>query len=165
MREVRWVIVIPVLCLCGIAQSGLAHSIKIAGVEPDFVIGGAALLCIRSGAIRGMHTGMFAGLVRDAMSGGPFGITVLILGTFGLIAGHVFSDHDDMIMPAAPTLLILICGTLMITFLVYDMWMMSMLHPGYTFLRFIVPATIYTAGLCLLFLRAQRAIAGRGSQR
>ncbi len=88
-QETKWYLVL--LLIFGVSslllQALFAPLIRINFWEPDFVVAIVLLLSKRFGAIKGSTAGFILGLLQDALTGLPLGISALPKTVSGYLAG------------------------------------------------------------------------------
>lgn len=78
-----------------VVHLGLSPNLRIAGVAAELPLGLSVAAGLSGGVERGVVFGFLYGLIVDLFLFTPIGLSALIYGTVGWIAGHVFMDRIE----------------------------------------------------------------------
>lgn len=80
MSAISFYIYSGLLVLCAILQSTVTSHIRLAGASPDLVLLLVVALALQGGSGELPLYGILGGVMLDALSGAPFGISTIVLG-------------------------------------------------------------------------------------
>ncbi len=78
-----------------IVHVGIAPNLRVSGVAAELPIGFAVAAGLTGGVERGAIFGFLFGLVVDMFLFTPIGLSALVFGVAGWVAGHVFMDRIE----------------------------------------------------------------------
>lgn len=138
------IILIILVFLVSIIQSTFLHNLRIFNIKPDILLCLVIFAAFYGGASFGFKTGIFAGVMKDILSGGVFGLNILSFSLVGLILGF----YSIRLYREKITSQIIICfiATFLIGNLSYIITDISYSQPAYPLsLRMvIIPLALYT---------------------
>lgn len=95
MRSIWALRAVAVAFVVLIAHLGIAPAMRVAGVAAELPIGLAIAAGLTGGVERGALFGFVFGAVVDFFLFTPVGLSALVFGVVGWLAGHVFEDRVE----------------------------------------------------------------------
>jgi len=140
-----------ILALIGFQTEALPY-LSIGDIKPDLFLFAACYLCLRRPGQRGALIGFFLGLLGDSLSLSPLGMKAL---SFSLIGYLLDLARRDLFLdrPLAQSLFVFLGGLLsgLVSLLSLNFFLIP--RPmGKTFFRLILPESLLTALLGLVFI-------------
>ncbi|MCS7219942.1 MAG: rod shape-determining protein MreD [Anaerolineae bacterium] len=136
---------IPLLGVLALLQSVLLPLIAILGVQPDLILLAVMSWTLLRGLVEGLVWAFIGGLWLDLLSGGPFGLSslvlVLVVFLISLLEANLFREHIILVMVIA-------IGAGLLHGALYLLLLRLGGHPAATLAalwRIVIPAAIYTS--------------------
>ena len=140
-----WIVVLILLLIFTILQSTVLCYFEICSIKPDIILIAVIYFALYGGRKFGSEIGITGGLLKDIVSGLPFGLSILSFGGLGFLVGSVGSR---LYKESPFTQIILTIGSAVSISLFYYVgsYISRRLPPFSEFFRFIIlPSGVYTA--------------------
>lgn len=144
---------ILVILAAFLLQTTVFRSLQLADVIPNLLLVTTVTYAYLRGRTSGIVVGFFCGLLLDMMYGSVIGLYAFIFMTIGFVVGFCQKIYfrESMLLPAV----LIAFGDLLygIFYYITEFLMRGRLHFGFFFLHRILPETIYTVIIGIVFFR------------
>jgi len=153
------IFLIFIIYLVWLIQSTFLGYLQIAGVKPDILLCVVIFISLYSDKPFSLKTGLFAGVLKDILSAGIFGLNILIFA----LASIVVSNYSDKINKESILLQIALCFFIAFSMsnLYYLIGNIYMSFPDYlqSLNTIIIPSSLYTCWVYyLVFIILSRTL-------
>lgn len=153
-------LLLPILVALVIVQATLLDHVRVLAVKPDLVfcavIIAGLIFYLEQKTV--LATGIAAGMLKDALAGGPFGVNTLLFPAWGLLAARLARkvSTDSFFFRGAFVLAAVILNDIL-NWIIYAC--LGRVIPAGAFLRIVLLESVYTALAAQLVFKVLKTLA------